>query len=409
MAPMPTIRKRERTRPREGQSATAYQVMFRHNGKQTSETFDDRRIAERFARLIDAEGVAEALAIKASWDEVEEERHARTVASWAREHVDGMSGVGDGYRAKCRAYIANDFAGIAELPLSALTPERVSKWVNSLERSGASGKTIRNKHGFLSAVMRHAVRAGLVDGNPCEGTRLPRTVAEPMTFLTPDEYATFLTYFTPAWQPFVATLFGTGARFSEVTALTVADVDLGHGTISITKAWKDNGKRIGPPKSRRSVRTLSLAPETIAVLRPLVEGQPGDKLVFTNATGNAVRLQTFHDNAWRPAVRLANGEPGQAPGATAKRVARRRDAAGRVIEPATTPLGKRPRVHDARHSCASWLLAAGAPLNVVQAHMGHESITTTTSTYGHLMPSAKAAVANALSDALTAAHPQIEA
>ncbi|MFB9953508.1 tyrosine-type recombinase/integrase [Cellulomonas denverensis] len=162
----------------------------------------------------------------------------------------------------------------------------MSRWVNALEKAGQSGKTIRNKHGFLSAVMRHAVRAGLVDSNPCEGTRLPRTVSEPMTFLTPEEYAEFLTYFTPAWQPLVATLFGTGARFSEATALTVADVDLVAGSLSITKAWKDNGKRIGPPKSRRSVRTLSLAPETVEILRPLVEDAPGDRLLFTNALGS---------------------------------------------------------------------------------------------------------------------------
>jgi len=229
-----------------------------------------------------------------------------------------------------------------------------------------------------------------------------------MTFLTPDEYAVFLGYFTPKWQPMVALMFGTGARFSELTALTVADVDLERATVSITKAWKANGTVIGAPKSKRSVRTLSIAPETVAVLRPLVEGRRPSDLLLTNTRGDAVRLQTFHDNVWQPAVRLANGEPGQRPGATAKRVARRVDAGGNVIAPAARPLGKRPRPHDARHSCASWLLASGAPLNVVQHHLGHESITTTSDRYGHLLPSARTAVASALSLALSPAHPMIE-
>jgi integrase len=104
--------------------------------------------------------------------------------------------------------------------------------------------------------------------------------------------------------------------------------------------------------------------------------------------------QTFHDNAWQPAVRLANGEAAQG----GKRIGRRRDSGGNPIQPAAPGhiLGKRPRV-----------LAAGAPLNVVQAHMGHESIVTTTRTYGHLLPSARSAVSTALSLALTGGHPRI--
>ncbi|MFB9953507.1 hypothetical protein [Cellulomonas denverensis] len=94
---MATIRTRERKRPREGQSATAHQVLFRVEGKQTSETFDDRRAAERFARLIDDIGPAEALEVLAEWDQVDTVERAQTVAAWASEHVEGMSGVGAGY------------------------------------------------------------------------------------------------------------------------------------------------------------------------------------------------------------------------------------------------------------------------------------------------------------------------
>ena len=41
-------------------------------------------------------------------------------------------------------------------------------------------------------------------------------------------------------------------------------------------------------------------------------------------------------------------------------------------------------MHDLRHTCASWLVAAGVPLPVVQAHLGHESINTTIAAYRHL-------------------------
>jgi integrase len=44
----------------------------------------------------------------------------------------------------------------------------------------------------------------------------------------------------------------------------------------------------------------------------------------------------------------------------------------------------RPRLHDLRHTCASWMIAAGVPLPVIQQHLGHESINTTVNLYGHI-------------------------
>ena len=61
-------------------------------------------------------------------------------------------------------------------------------------------------------------------------------------------------------------------------------------------------------------------------------------------------------------------------------------------------LTKSPRVHDLRHTCASWMIAAGVPLPIIQQHLGHESIQTTIGVYGHLdRRSAADAIGSALS------------
>jgi hypothetical protein len=49
-------------------------------------------------------------------------------------------------------------------------------------------------------------------------------------------------------------------------------------------------------------------------------------------------------------------------------------------------LCRRRHNHDLRHTHVAWLVAGGAPLPHIQARLGHESITTTIDTYGHLLP-----------------------
>lgn len=41
------------------------------------------------------------------------------------------------------------------------------------------------------------------------------------------------------------------------------------------------------------------------------------------------------------------------------------------------------RFHDVRHSCATWLVSAGVPINDVARIMGHENTSTTLDHYTH--------------------------
>lgn len=388
-----------------------YKVQFRMGGrgsKNTSRTFASIRGANAFVKLLDDVGAARALEILDARTGAAE--GTPNVAQWCTRHIDALSGVQADTIAKYRSYVANDLGNLGMMPIDAVSHEEVSRWVNAMAKKmwrgkPASGKTIKNKHGFLSAVFAHAEIKGLVQSNPCKGTRLPRTVTEPMVFLTHDEYTRILACFTPHWRPLVEFLFSTGLRWGEATALRVGEVDLERGTATVVRAWK-RGRVLGVPKSSRSQRTVALSSETVRLLTPLVDKRAGDAYVFRNMAGGPVRHTTFHASVWQPAIRLANGEDAVVGGS--KRTPRRVDAEGQVLQPLDPPLGKRPRIHDARHTNASWLLGAGVPINYVQAHLGHESITTTVDRYGHVMPAAQIAIRSAISGALAQSHPQIE-
>lgn len=46
---------------------------------------------------------------------------------------------------------------------------------------------------------------------------------------------------------------------------------------------------------------------------------------------------------------------------------------------------KEIRIHDFRHSCASFLLLKGVPITIVSKYMGHASVTETLNTYSHIL------------------------
>lgn len=374
---MASIRHRKRTSGR-----TSWQVLFRAaDGRQTSQTFELEREARQFAKLVDDLGPDEALTIQREREGSSAD--TPTLRAWALEHIDDLTGVTDGTRGRYRRYLETHLTPLAPLPLDAITPVRVSRWVNSLERKGLSGKTISNLHGFLSSVFKGAMRRGLADTNPCAGTRIPKTEREEMVTLTDTEFATFLEHVRPDARDLVTCLPLTGLRFGEITALQVRDVDFNGGKLSVTRAWKyaeDNARTLGPPKSRRSRRIIPLPPRALEALARACASKGPTDFVFTNTTGGAWTRPRFHEGVWQPAVRAA-----------------------------FAAIGKRPRVHDMRHTCASWMLNGGAPMFVVQRHLGHESITTTESVYSHLDPSLAYTATTALAKASAGAFPEIDA
>jgi integrase len=363
---MASVRVRQR---RDGSSYTA--VLYRVDGKQTSLSFNDHAEAVDFQKLANRVGPAKALEV---WRTRQSTDDGHTVASWCAYHIDHLTGVNPATRTQYRRYVANDIAPskIGPLPLSALTNHDVAAWLNSLT---GSAKTAANKHGFLAGALNAAVRAGHLSANPCDGNRLRRDAPSEMVFLTHDEFALLHSCVGAHWQPLVEFLVASGARFGEATALKPGDIDLAERTVRIQRGWRyvpGDGFQLGPPKTRRSIRTIDVAATTLAKLDLTGEW------VFTNSgrghygDDDPVRGPNFHMNVWAPALDRAKDRG----------------------------LTKRPRPHDLRHTNASWLIQAGVPLTVIQRHLGHESIVTTSDRYGHLDRRSSRVVADVVGKAL---------
>lgn len=372
-----SVRKRPR---RDG--TTAYAVLYRLEGRQSALTFDDPSQANAMVALVKAHGAGRALSMHG----IDTGRRRRdttelTVGAWIGQHLDHLSGAEKKTLAEYRRYLSRDIEPtLGTVPLTALRRSDISTWVNKLRDDGASGKTIQNKMGFLSGCFNAAVREGHLAANPAAGIRLPRTVRREMCFLTRGEYGIVRASFTARWHPLLDFLIATGARFSEATALTPADVDRDNHTVRINKAWKrvpDGAERyeLGQPKTKRSNRTVDVPPDVLAAL------DYAGKWLFTNSHGTPIRIYSWRSNVWTPSLAKAKkADPDK---------------------PDQAVLTKPVRIHDLRHTAASWLLAAGVPLIVVSQHLGHEDTTVTSKIYGHLDRTAGKAVADAMAKLLT--------
>ncbi|MGH9248908.1 MAG: tyrosine-type recombinase/integrase [Acidimicrobiales bacterium] len=394
---MASIRRRPNAR-----GDDSYAVLFRESGRQRSETFRGRRAAAeaaRFAALVDRIGPQAASEIRSAYRPDDTGRAMPTVADWVRHHIDNLSGVTGGTRSDYRSYVrlSLDQHLLGLLPVDLVTAAHVTRWVNDMSAQGLAGKTIRNRHALLSAAFARAIVDRLRGDNPAKSVAIPTTVTEEMTTLTHGEFAILLAHVPRHWQPLVATLAGTGLRFGEATALQVRDLHLDDtpATLTVARAWKhtdSKARELGPPKTRRGRRTVSLGANLVPQLRPLLQGRRHDAFVFTTTRGRPVRHADFLASVWQVSVTRAT-------------LAVDRD--GNAVA-ADRRITKRPRLHDLRHCHASWMLAQGMSLTALQYRLGHESIKTTSDRYVHLMPGYQDQAAVMAEIALAQALPELE-
>lgn len=352
-----------------------FQVCYRVGGRgsrQSSVSFDDEKEAKRLRALVDSHGWERALELAGIAD-TQRPLSALTVAEWLDRHIGSLSGVEKKTITDYKRYATRDIGpALGAIPLGNLTRDDVAGWVNAMRGAGAAGGTIENKHGFLSGALKRAVEDGHLAGNPCEGVRLPRTEQQEMVFLTRDEYQILKAAFSDRYKPLVEFLVSSGCRASEALALKPSDVNRDTDEVRITRAWKKGGETgyyLGPPKTKKSRRTINVPKSVLDQL------DYSREWLFTGSNGGPVRLYSWRSNVWYKSLAKAKANG----------------------------LAKSPRIHDLRHTCASWMLQAQppVPLTTVQAHLGHESITTTVGHYGHLDRSSHVVAADAIGKMLS--------
>lgn len=307
----------------------------------------------------------------------------------AADHIRLLTGIEPGTRLRYQRLWDRTWAPrIGTIPAHRLTSDDIRGAINDL--AGAySEKSLKNQRGLLAGVCSRAMEKGYQRTQLTKGIRLSRGEAtgnesDDMVVLAPEEWPLLHGAMTPHYRPLTRFLIGTGARWGEAVALRVGEVDATAGTVRLVRALKDSpdGQRyVGVTKTRKSKRTIALPREVLDDLRPILAGRAPDELVFTAPRGGMIAHRTFWSDHWRPALWRAQhcerhqDEVCRCGTAHPKRCSLHEAPPQPCGCPGTLRVS--PRIHDLRHSHVSWLLAAGVPIHIVQARLGHESIQTT--------------------------------
>jgi integrase len=261
---------------------------------------------------------------------------------------------------------------LGAVKLEDLTPAHLDDLYRDL-RHGLAPKTVRHVHGVLHAALKRAVNLELISRNVADRVqparaRSAKELGKALACWSPEQLGAFLRHvaddrLAAAWR----LVAQTGMRRGEVVGLRWEDIDLDAGrvTISHTRVMVGYNVRTSQPKTDSGNRSFQLDPATVAALRKWKAQQAQERLrvgpgyedsgyCFTNPDGTPIHPQRFSD--WFHQRAEAAGLP-------------------------------RIRLHDIRHSYATAALAAGVPVKVVSARIGHSTTQITMDLYMHALPS----------------------
>ncbi len=243
----------------------------------------------------------------------------------------------------------------------------IRHWQNKLIKKKYAPTYLKSINNQLSALFNFAVRYYDLRENPCrKAGSIGKARADEMQFWTKEEFNEFLPSMESKPEAKLACqiLFWTGVRVGELLAITYEDIDLQKKRITINKSFQRIKGRdvISPPKTPKSNRVVTIPTFLVKEIEEYCQSLYG--ILQTERIFRFTKSFMEHE--------LVRG----------------------IKETGV----KRIRVHDLRHSHASYLIEKNLQPLIIAQRLGHEKVETTLNTYGHLYPNKQEEVADLLDE-----------
>lgn len=273
-----------------------------------------------------------------------------------------------GYERSLKLRLVPEFGHVR---LSSLRRNDVQDFIDRMLADGLSASTVKNTLDPLRVIFRRAIRRDEVSVDPTAALDIPADRGRRDRFATPAEAVRLIAALPGEERALWATAFYTGMRRGELRELRWSDVNLAEGVIRVERGLDDSGEviRTKTTAGERDVPILSALKHDL-VEHGLATGRTGDDLVFgRTATApfipSTVRSRAL--KAWKAANDKVLGEAQER---------------GEEVDAALllAPIA----LHEARHSAASLLRAAGVDFKMISAIIGHSSVVITFDRYTHV-------------------------
>lgn len=311
---------------REGKKGASYQVRWRDiKGQQRAKSFDKLSMAVKFNAKVRADryaGIIGPSGLTTTFNDLAD--------SWllsVQHHAVSTAMRRDGILSN---YLRPAF-GVTKLEhIDCLSIDKV---VKTWRDSGLKPHTVRNQIQILNQIFAYAVKKGMISTNPVTAADRPKLPTKDVRVLSEQEFCRLISAVDQHYRLFIATAVVTGFRFSELAALTVAD--LGDGVLHVRSGKTEYAKRSVPISAKLEAQIRATFPDTA----------PAGLLIFRTPAGHEIHQSNFRNRVFTPAVEAAE-------------------------------LGALT-FHDLRRTRATMLVRAGTDPKTTQVLMGHSSIETT--------------------------------
>lgn len=227
------------------------------------------------------------------------------------------------------------------LRLAEIGKRQVERWMAAQRATGAMPATVHNDIRCLRRALSKAVEWEVLRTNPLQGIRLYRENNARTRFLSDTERGELLRACHGHLRDFVLIAMHTGMRKGEILALKWPDIDWQNGQIAVRDSKNGSARHV--PMNTTVRQTLQGIPRVVGNLH-LFASPAGDRILdVKTAWGTAVRRAGLADF----------------------------------------------RIHDLRHTAASYMTMAGVDIKTVAEILGHKTLAMTMR-YAHLSHAHKA-------------------
>ena len=282
--------------------------------------------------------------------------------------------------------------------LKSLSPKLMQEFANSMKTSGFAASHAKNIFAMWSSALDYAVHPlQYIKQNPCSFVRIPNydNRKRERIILTKDEFSKIIGRFPEGSRFYIPLMIGyyTGVRISECFGLTWDDIDFENRTISVNKQMSkrkyNNQNRwfySDKLKTRKSKRVIPFGDTLYNALKAEQNRQLRNELYYgklykvtyqSKSSEGLVMLFQYTKELAMPHKRVKpicvseNGELTTT------------DSFKYCCRVVHHNLQLAFDYHCLRHTHATMLIEAGAPIKSVSERLGHARIETTLNTYVH--------------------------